>query len=76
MGEKEALITILYGLVGVTGALAVAIFAWGFIEYITKIGLPADQRNHGVAIMEWGVRFIVTAIFVILALKFFEGWFA
>ena len=74
MTESEMLITIVYGLIGATGALSIAVFAWGFTEYITKIGLPAKQRERGIGIMEWGVRLVVTAVFLIVALKFIQGW--
>lgn len=74
MSEGEMLITIVYGMIGATGALSIAVFSWGFVEYITKIGLPADQRKPGIAIMEWGVRLVVTAVFLIVALKFIQGW--
>lgn len=74
MAESEMLITITYGLIGATGALAVAIFAWGFVEYITKIGLPSMQRDGGIAIMQWGVRLIITAICIIFALRYLERW--
>lgn len=76
MPESHMLVTVIYGLVGATGALAIVVFIWGFVEYITKIGLPAIQRDRGVSIMEWGVRLIITAIFLILVLKFLERWFA
>lgn len=74
MSESEMIITIVYGLIGATGALSIIVFIWGFIEYITKIGLPADQRNSGIAIMEWGVRLVITAVFLIVALKFLQDW--
>jgi hypothetical protein len=75
MSESEAVITIVYGLIGATGALAIVVFAWGFAEYITKIGLPGKMRDPGIGIMEWGVRLILTAVFLILVLKFLERWF-
>lgn len=75
MTGSETLITILYALVGATGALSIVIFIWGFIEYLTKIGLPDKMRDPGINIMEWGVRFILTSVFLIAALKLFERWF-
>lgn len=70
----DTLITIIYGMIGASGALAIVVFLWGFVEYITKIGLPSVQRDKGVGIMEWGVRLIVTAVFLILALQLVEKW--
>jgi len=74
MTESEMIVTILYGMIGATGALSIAIFVWGFIEYITKIGLPSKQRDRGIGIMEWGVRLVITAIFLIVALKYLQDW--
>lgn len=74
MTESDAVILIIYGLIGSTGALSVAIFIWGFIEYITKIGLPADKRNRGIEILEWGVRFLITSIVLIGVLKVVSRW--
>lgn len=70
------LITVVYGLIGGTGALAIVVFCWGFAEYITKIGLPSEQRDDGIEIMQWGVRLILTVIVLIVALKLLEGWLA
>lgn len=68
------IITILYGLIGATGALSIVVFVWGLVEYLTKIGLPSDMRNRGISIMEWGVRLVVTAVFLIVALKLVQRW--
>lgn len=76
MTEAATLITVLYALVGACGAISIVVFAWGFAEYITKIGLPAAQRDKGIEIMEWGVRFSITTVFVILVLKIVERWLA
>ena len=76
MTESATIITILYALIGATGALSVVVFVWGFVEYATKIGLPSKQRDYGISIMEWGVRFIITAVFLIVVLKFLERWLA
>lgn len=70
----DTLITIIYGMIGASGALAIVVFLWGFVEYITKIGLPSVQRDKGVGIMEWGVRLIVTSVFLVLALQLVEKW--
>lgn len=74
MTEGEMLVTIVYGMIGATGALSIAVFIWGFTEYISKIGLPSVQRDRGIGIMEWGVRLVITAIFLIVALKFLQDW--
>lgn len=76
MTNTETLITIVYALIGATGALSIVVFVGGFADYITKIGLPSVQRDRGVAIMEWGVRLVITAVFLILVLKLLQNWFA
>lgn len=72
MTESQTLILVIYGLIGVAGALAVVVFLWGFITYIARLGLV--RRKEGIDIMEWGVGFIVTAIVLIGILHLLQRW--
>ncbi len=74
MTEGDTIITILYGLIGLTGAGSLIIFAWGFAQYLARIGLPADRRNDAIRIMEWAVGFIITSVVLIALLKFIRPW--
>lgn len=73
--DENSMVTVLYGLIGISGALSVVLFIWGFIEYITRIGLPAVRRDKGVHIMEWGVGMVITGIVLIGVLKLVQRWF-
>lgn len=74
MTEGEAFVTILYALVGASGALSIVLFGWGLALYFSKFGLPAAMRDPGIAVMEWGVRLAITAVFLIVVLKLVEKW--
>lgn len=69
MDTSETITAILYGLIGGSGGLSAVVFIWGMVEYATKIGLPADMRNRGVRIMEWGVGLLLTAVILAALLK-------
>lgn len=72
--RESGIILIIYGLIGITGALSMLVFAWGFIEYITRIGLPSERRNKGVHIMEWAVGLVITSIVLIGILNLVQRW--
>ena len=71
--ENSTLITVLYGLVGVTGALSAVLMIWGFVVYIMRLGTV--RRETGIEMMGWGVRFIITAVVLIGVLHLTERWF-
>ena len=73
MTESSLLISIVYGLVGGVGALSVVVMIWGFITYIVRLGTV--RREEGINIMGWGVRLIITAIFLIGVLRLLQHWF-
>lgn len=74
MSTAETTVLLLFALIGVSGALAVVVFVWGFVIYISRLG--TERRVQGVRIMEWGVSLIVTAIVLIGVLRLVEYWFA
>jgi ABC-type sulfate transport system permease component len=76
MVDGALIITIVYALIGATGALSVVVFVAGFSQYITKIGLPSAMRDPGVSGMEWSIRLILTAIVLIVVLRYLESWLA
>jgi O-antigen/teichoic acid export membrane protein len=73
MTETNMLIIVVYGLIGLTGALSAVIFVWGFITYIMRLGQV--RREDGIHIMEWGVGLIITAIVLIGILHLIQRWF-
>ena len=75
MTESSTIVTLIYALIGLSGALSLAVFAGGFIMYLVKLGLPDKQRDPGIQVMEWGVALAITAIFLVGALKVLHDWF-
>lgn len=61
-------IILLYAMTGISGALSVVVFVWGFVTYISRLG--TDRRVAGIRIMEWGVGLVMTSIFLIGVLSF------
>lgn len=61
-------IILLYAMIGISGALSVVVFVWGFVTYISRLG--TDRRVAGIRIMEWGVGLVMTSIFLIGVLSF------
>ncbi len=59
---------LLYAMIGISGALSLVIFVWGFAVYISRLG--TDRRVAGIRIMEWGVGLVMTSIFLIGVLRF------
>lgn len=61
---------LLYAMIGISGALSLAVFVWGFAVYISRLG--TDRRVEGIRIMEWGVGLVMTSIFLIGILRLFQ----
>ena len=74
MNESSILVSILYGLVGATGALSLVVLLWGFVVYIMRLGQV--RRDEGIHIMQWGVGLIITAIILIGVLRLVQHWFS
>lgn len=68
--DVRELIILIYAMIGITGALALIVFTWGFVVYISRLG--TDRRIQGIRIMEWGVGFVITSIFLIGFLRLLE----
>jgi len=75
MAGSELIITIFYGLIGITGALALVIFTWGTVEYLTRIGYPGEMRDGGIKIMEWGVGLLITSIILVGVMNLVQHYF-
>lgn len=73
MEMTELFITVLYGLIGVTGALSVVVFVWGLSVYIARLG--TERRTEGIDTMEWSVGLAVTVIVLIGFLRFVQNFF-
>ncbi len=63
---------IMYGLIGITGALSAILFFAGFVMYLARLG--TFRRKSGISIMEWGVRLIITSIVLMGILRFWGWW--
>jgi len=61
--ETNSFTILLYAMIGISGALSVVVFVWGFVTYISRLG--TDRRIAGIRIMEWGVGLVMTSIFLI-----------
>lgn len=61
---------LLYAMIGISGALSVVVFMWGFATYISRLG--TDRRIAGIRIMEWGVGLVMTSIFLIGLMRFLQ----
>lgn len=72
MEEASTIVVALYGLIGVTGALSVLIYAWGFATYISRLGTV--RRDEGIEIMRWSVGLVIATIVLIGVLRFVQNW--
>lgn len=70
MSTTETIVTLAYALVGISGALSLIVFIWGFVVYISRLG--TERRVEGIWIMEWGVGLIITAILLIGVARLLE----
>jgi hypothetical protein len=73
MSMSEMFSMILYGMIGVVGALSIIQFVRGFLTYITRLG--TDRRDDGLKIMEWGVALVMTLIILIAILNLLKRWY-
>ncbi len=73
MEATPLFITVLYGLIGATGALSVVVFVWGISLYIARLG--TERRADGIDMMEWSVGLGVTVIILIGLLRLVESHF-
>lgn len=73
MSEGALFVTVMYGLIGFTGAASIVVFVWGFVTYIARIGTV--RREDGIDIMEWSVGLAITAIVLIGLLRLIQHWF-
>lgn len=64
--------SIIYGLIGGTGALSIVIFLFGFATYIARLGTV--RREDGFENMQWGVALAITSIILIGVLNFLRAW--
>jgi hypothetical protein len=70
MSTTDTIITLVYALIGISGALSLVVFAWGFVVYVSRLG--TERRIEGIWIMEWGVGLVITAIILIGVLRLLE----
>ena len=63
MDTQETFIILTYALIGISGALSIIVFVWGFATYISRLG--TDRRIAGIRIMEWGVGLVTASIVLI-----------
>ncbi len=70
MSTTESIITLVYALIGISGALSIVVFVWGFTIYISRLG--TERRIEGIRIMEWGVGLAITSIALIGVLRLLE----
>jgi hypothetical protein len=73
MSMSEMFSMVLYGMIGVVGALSIIQFMRGFLMYITRLG--TDRRDEGLKIMEWGVALVMTLIILIAILNLLKRWY-
>ncbi|MFZ2886872.1 MAG: hypothetical protein WA021_03575 [Minisyncoccia bacterium] len=74
MSTIDTFVILLHALIGVSGALSVLVFLWGFCVYIARLG--TERRVHGIRIMEWGVSLIFTSIILIGVMRLGQHLFA
>jgi hypothetical protein len=67
----DMLITLVYSLVGISGAFSFLVFSWGLAAYIAAIG--TERRVGGINIMLWGVE-IMFGTFALIGLLYFLQW--
>ena len=65
--------TVLYGLIGISGALSIIVMVWGFLVYIFRLGTV--RREEGIHTMEWGVRLVITSVILIGVMRLIGRWF-
>ncbi len=65
--------TVLYGLIGISGALSIIVMVWGFLVYIFRLGTV--RREEGIHIMQWGVRLVITSVILIGVMRLIGRWF-
>ena len=65
--------TVLYGLIGISGALSIIVMVWGFLVYIFRLGTV--RREEGIHIMQWGVRLVITSVILIGVMRLVGRWF-
>lgn len=72
IGEELSTLTIiLYGVVGVFGAVSVIVFAVGLATYFTRLG--TERREEGIHTMEKGFSIMAVVIFTIVILRYLVG---
>lgn len=74
MTESSTFIVLIYGFIGVSGALSLILLAWGFILYLARLG--TERRVEGIKIMEWAVGLLITAIILIGVVRLVKWWLA
>ena len=73
MTTISILVSVLYGLIGATGALSLVVMVWGFLVYIFRLGTA--RREEGIRIMQWGVRLVITSVILIGVMRLVTHWF-
>lgn len=68
--DAQSITILVYAMIGITGALALVVFLWGFAIYISRLG--TDRRIAGIHIMEWGVGLLITSVVLIGVLRLLE----
>lgn len=74
MTEAYALISIVHGLIGATGALSVIVLIYGFSVYFARLGTV--RREEGIHIIITAIGLIIGVLFLIGILRLLERWFA
>ena len=64
----ENTLIVLYSAIGVFGAASLVTFLAGAGTYFARMGL--EYRLDGIRVMEWGIRLIITTLFLIGLLRF------
>lgn len=70
MSATETVVLLFYAMIGISGALSVVVFVWGFVTYIARLG--TERRVYGIRIMEWGVAIILTSVLLIGVMRILE----
>ena len=66
-GFLETVALVLYGAIGLFGALSVLTLIGGFSLYMVRLG--TEHRKEGIKIMEWGVVFLFVDVVLIFILN-------
>ncbi len=69
----DAIVTVFYGIIGISGAAAVLVFFWGFTTYIARLG--TERRKDGIKIMGQAIGLIMTSVIMIGLLHLTDRWF-